>query len=89
MPSRTPAVPAAASGAQPVDVRLIGADRAVRTLVAALQQAAVCGPASYRPMRDGNGTRAYLPVGHRPRRPGTGPVTHRPPTGAAHPARRP
>lgn len=62
MPSRTPAVPAAVGGAQLVGVRLMGADRAVRTLVAALRQAAVCGPASYRPMRDGNSTRAYLSV---------------------------
>ncbi|MEV5438169.1 hypothetical protein AB0K80_19470 [Streptomyces sp. NPDC052682] len=58
MTSRTPAVSVTAGGAQPVNVRLMGADRAVRTLVAALQQAAACGPASYRPMRDGNGTRA-------------------------------
>ncbi|MFE1091234.1 hypothetical protein ACF1G3_25845 [Streptomyces rochei] len=62
MTSCTPAVSVTAGGAQPGNVRLMGADRAVRTLVAALQQAAACGPASYRPMRDGNGTRAYLSV---------------------------
>ncbi|MYQ91479.1 hypothetical protein GTY20_09130 [Streptomyces sp. SID4946] len=63
MNSRPPATASAAgSAAQPVDVRLMGDDRAVRALVAALQQAAACGPASYRTMRDGNGTRAYLSV---------------------------
>ncbi|MGW6293836.1 hypothetical protein [Streptomyces sp. NPDC055058] len=62
MNSRTPATASAAGSAQPVNVRLMGDDRAVRALVAALQQAAACGPATYRPMRDGNGTRAYLSV---------------------------
>lgn len=62
MTSRTPAVSSASGSAQPVDVRLVGDDRAVRALVAALQQAAACGPATYKPMRDGNGTRAYLSV---------------------------
>jgi hypothetical protein len=47
-------------GAQPVEVRLIGGDTAVRTAVAALQAAAACGPAGYRPARHGGGTRAYL-----------------------------
>jgi hypothetical protein len=60
--SRTPAVSSGTGIAQPVDVRLMGDDQAVRALVAALQQAAACGPASYRPMRGGNGTRAYLSV---------------------------
>lgn len=62
MNSRTPAASSALDSAQPVGVRLMGDDRAVRSLVAALQQAAACGPATYRPMRDGNGTRAYLSV---------------------------
>lgn len=48
--------------ASPVDVRLMGEDGAVRRLVAALQESADCGPASYRPMRDSDGTRAYLSV---------------------------
>jgi hypothetical protein len=52
------------SGPSPVDVRLMGDDAAVRQLVAALQQAANCGPATYRSMRDSDGTgvRAYLSV---------------------------
>ncbi|QDO42895.1 hypothetical protein FNV62_36415 [Streptomyces sp. RLB3-17] len=62
MNPKPPAVPAAPGRAQPVDVRLIGDDQAVRTLVTALQQAAACGPATYKPMRDGTGTRAYLSV---------------------------
>ncbi|MFJ5839802.1 hypothetical protein ACIQGO_24100 [Streptomyces shenzhenensis] len=63
MNSRTPAVASApGSAAQPVDVRLMGDDRAVRALVAALQQSAACGPATYKPMRDSHGTRAYLSV---------------------------
>ncbi|MER5380791.1 hypothetical protein ABT040_10975 [Streptomyces sp. NPDC002688] len=36
MNSRTPAVSSAPGSAQPVDVRLMGDDRAVRALVAAL-----------------------------------------------------
>jgi hypothetical protein len=60
--SHTPAASSAPDSAQPVDVRLMGDDRAVRALVAALHQAAACGPATYRPMRDNNGTRAYLSV---------------------------
>lgn len=40
----------------------MGDDTAVRQLVAALQKAASCGPATYRPMRGSNGTRAYLSV---------------------------
>ncbi|MFJ6730013.1 hypothetical protein ACIQPQ_34450 [Streptomyces sp. NPDC091281] len=61
---RTPAVPEAddSSGPSPVQVRLMGADIAVRQLVAALQEAAHCGPASYRPMRGSDGTRAYLDI---------------------------
>jgi hypothetical protein len=47
---------------QPVDVRLIGEDTAVRALVAALQQKAACSPAAYRTARHGGGTRAYLSV---------------------------
>lgn len=60
----TPAIPSATSGSQPepVEVRLIGSDAAVRALVTALQQAASCGPASYRPSRHSDGTRAYLTV---------------------------
>lgn len=50
------------SGPSPVDIRLMGDDAAVRQLVAALQQAASCGPATYRPMRGSDGTRAYLTV---------------------------
>ncbi|WP_155054570.1 hypothetical protein [Streptomyces blattellae] len=49
-------------GPSPVDVRLMGDDAAVHQLVAALHQAADCGPASYRPMRGSDGTRAYLTV---------------------------
>lgn len=49
-------------GPSPVDVRLMGDETAVRQLVAALQQAAQCGPTTYRPMRGSNGTRAYLSV---------------------------
>lgn len=64
------AVPAAA----PVEVRLIGSDAAVRTLVAALQEAIACGSVSYRASRYGDGTRAYLSVVVPP---GTGPQTHR------------
>ncbi|MFE5159994.1 hypothetical protein ACFRNT_16020 [Streptomyces sp. NPDC056697] len=62
MNSHTPSVFSAPGSAQPVDVRLMGDDRAVRALVAVLQQSAACGPATYKPMRDGNGTRAYLSV---------------------------
>ncbi|GAA2230182.1 hypothetical protein GCM10010360_62000 [Streptomyces nogalater] len=62
MNSRTLAASSAPGSAQPVDVRLMGDDRAVRALVAALKQAAACGPATYRPMRDSHGTRAYLSV---------------------------
>ncbi|MGW4825119.1 hypothetical protein ACWEP4_41010 [Streptomyces sp. NPDC004227] len=62
MNSRTPAVSSASNRAKPVDVRLLGDDHAVRALVAALQQSAACGPATYEPMRDSNGTRAYLSV---------------------------
>ncbi|MGW4980268.1 hypothetical protein [Streptomyces mirabilis] len=62
MNSRNPAVPSDLGSAQPVDVRLMGDDRAVRALVAALQQAAACGPATYKPMRNDIGTRAYLSV---------------------------
>ncbi|MCI3277505.1 hypothetical protein [Streptomyces cylindrosporus] len=40
----------------------MGDDAAVRQLVAALQNAAHCGPASYLPMRNSDGTRAYLDV---------------------------
>lgn len=60
--SRTPAVSSAFGSAQPVDVGLMGDDRAVRAVVAALQQSAACGPATYKPMRDSNGTHAYLSV---------------------------
>ncbi|WDO09937.1 hypothetical protein ME763_32120 [Streptomyces murinus] len=61
---RTPAAPTTVSSTDPspVDVRLIGDDKAVRTLVAALQRAVSCGPASYRPSRYSDGTRAYLTV---------------------------
>lgn len=62
---RPPATPDAGTGSgalSPVDVRLIGDDTAVRALVAALQKAAACGPASYRASRYGDGTRAYLSV---------------------------
>lgn len=59
---RRPAPDASAMGPSPVDVRLMGDDAVVRQLVAALQQAADCGPATYRPMRDSTGTRAYLSV---------------------------
>ncbi|MFI8519286.1 hypothetical protein ACIGEZ_15840 [Streptomyces sp. NPDC085481] len=45
-----------------MDVRLTGDDTAVRRLVAAMQSAGHCDPASFRPMRDGAGTRAYLSV---------------------------
>lgn len=64
-PARSPRpqpAPDASGGPSPVDVRLMGDDTAVRQLVAALQKAADCGPASYRPMRDADGTRAYLSV---------------------------
>ncbi|MFE2046692.1 hypothetical protein ACFXAZ_38435 [Streptomyces sp. NPDC059477] len=54
--------PTGSSGPSPVQVRLIGDDTAVRQLVAALQAAAQCGPASYRPTRDSDGTRAYLDI---------------------------
>lgn len=50
------------AGPSPVDVRLMGDDAAVRQLVAALQKAADCGPATYRPMRGSDGTRAYLSI---------------------------
>ena len=60
--SRASATPNAASGPSPVDVRLMGDDAAVRQLVAALQESADCGPATYRPMRDSDGTRAYLSI---------------------------
>lgn len=59
---RTPATAQAGTGPSPVQVRLMGDDAAVRQVVAALQQAAHCGPASYRPMRDSDGTRAYLDI---------------------------
>ncbi|SMF86938.1 hypothetical protein, partial [Streptomyces sp. Amel2xC10] len=60
---RTPAgADSTTTRSSPVDVRLMGHDAAVRQLVAALQEAAQCGPASYRPMRDGAGARAYLSV---------------------------
>ncbi|MET9399290.1 hypothetical protein [Kitasatospora sp. NPDC002965] len=49
-------------GVQPVDVRLMGEEQAVRRLVEALAKAAPCGPATYRPMRGSTGTRAYLSV---------------------------
>ncbi|MDX3525980.1 hypothetical protein P1P75_05905 [Streptomyces sp. ID05-39B] len=62
MNSLTPATSSTPGSAQPVDVRLMGEDRAVRALVTALQQSAACGPATYKPMRDGNVTRAYLSV---------------------------
>ncbi|MFF9310106.1 hypothetical protein ACF1BS_04260 [Streptomyces sp. NPDC014748] len=70
-PARRPATgrktaPGADAGSSavpsPVEVRLIGDDAAVRTLVAALRDAAACGPASYRKSRDGDATRAYLSV---------------------------
>lgn len=63
--ARPSAPPDASNGPgspSPVDVRLMGDDAAVRALVAAMQKAAACGPASYRPMRGGDGTRAYLSV---------------------------
>ncbi|MDX3024054.1 hypothetical protein [Streptomyces acidiscabies] len=61
---RTPAFPdpRTTDGPSPVQVRLMGNDAAVRRLVAALQEAAACGPASYRPMRGSDGTRAYLDI---------------------------
>lgn len=40
----------------------MGADNTVRRLVAAMEAAGHCGPASFRPIRDGEGTRAYLVV---------------------------
>ncbi|MCM8550047.1 hypothetical protein [Streptomyces sp. STCH 565 A] len=49
-------------GPSPVQVRLMGDDAAVRRLVAALQTTGACGPASYRTMRDSDGTRAYLDI---------------------------
>ncbi|MGI5443808.1 hypothetical protein ACQEV4_42650 [Streptomyces shenzhenensis] len=67
-PARRDALPAPAAagsgpdGPSPVQVRLIGHDTAVRHLVAALQNAAHCGPATYRPTRDGQGTRVYLDI---------------------------
>ncbi|MET8826547.1 hypothetical protein ABZX40_36445 [Streptomyces sp. NPDC004610] len=68
-PTRRPQLPArrdspgpALDGPAPVEVRLIGDDTAVRRLVDALQQTAHCGPASYRPSRHGDATRAYLTV---------------------------
>lgn len=62
--TRTPATTDAGTttGPSPVQVRLMGDDTAVRQLVAALQAAAHCGPATYRSMRDSDGTRAYLDV---------------------------
>lgn len=57
-----PGVIHARRGPQPVQVRLIGDDQAVRALVAALDQAAVCGPVSYRSTRYGGGVRAYLSI---------------------------
>lgn len=51
-----------APGPQPVQVRLIGQDAAVRATVAALQRGATCGPPSYRPTRDRTGTLAYLTI---------------------------
>lgn len=62
MNSPTPAASSAPDGAQPVDVRLMGDDLTVRALVAALRQSAACGPATYKPVRDSHGTRAYLSV---------------------------
>ena len=59
---RTQPAPQPDSGPSPVDVRLMGDDAAVRQLVAALQKAAPCGPATYRSMRGSDGTRAYLTV---------------------------
>lgn len=59
-PSTAPSAPSEPS---PVQVRLMGADDAVRRLVAAMQTSGHCGPASYRPMRGREGTRAYLDVG--------------------------
>ncbi|MGW4733869.1 hypothetical protein ACWEQC_32685 [Streptomyces shenzhenensis] len=65
-PARRDDLPAAADsrpdGPSPVQVRLIGHDASVRHLVAALQNAAHCGPATYRPTRHGEGTRVYLDV---------------------------
>ncbi len=55
-----PSVPAPELGL--LEVRLIGSDRAVRALVAALATAAQCGPASYRPSRYSDATRAYLTI---------------------------
>lgn len=63
--SRTPSTSGSApagQSAEPVEVRLIGSDAAVRALVEALGGAAQCGPASYRTTRDGTGTRAYLAI---------------------------
>jgi hypothetical protein len=57
----TPALPGPAQPS-PVDVRLIGDDTAVRTLVTAMQAAGTCGPASYRPSRYSDATRAYLTI---------------------------
>lgn len=61
-PARRATAARQADGPSPVDVRLMGDDAAVRQLVAALQKSASCGPATYRPMRDSDGTRAYLSV---------------------------
>lgn len=61
-PLATPGASAGAGGPSPVDVRLMGDDTAVRALIAALQGATACGPASYRPMRGSDGTRAYLSI---------------------------
>ncbi|WP_183068975.1 hypothetical protein [Streptomyces sp. gCLA4] len=58
-PSSIPTTP---SGPSPVSVRLMGEDGAVRRLVSAMQSTGNCGPASFRPARDGGGTRAYLTV---------------------------
>lgn len=64
-PSHHPAVPTPTPGhpdVEPVEVRIIGSDKAVHALVTALKNAAQCGPASYRPTRYGDGTRAYLSI---------------------------
>ena len=62
-PTRPLAIPdASGTGPSPVQVRLMGDDAAVRQLVAALQKATNCGPASYKAMRGSDGTRAYLDI---------------------------
>lgn len=47
---------------QPVDVRLIGGDAAVRALAESIAAAPGSSPASYAPSRRGEGLRAYLSV---------------------------